>query len=440
MKMKGSTVKYFSIALILIMAIAAAMSTAACRRSSGDGGGTTATGTGGGGSGDGGGGGLPPQPPVVFTTPKQAAASNTSAQSIRALSDAQFGAAIDMGLSSQPAGFAPRLNGDRTGIDPAISAAIDQMGKMASSSPVKKAVQKAGAMRVKRANSFTNLAVPDSCFAGGTATLSGTNNYDDVNSTIVNSEYVITFVNCRDNIMLTELNGTISIEVNESIDTNAIRSNLTAILTEKKYSDETFATVISQSHMDGAFDDNDQLTTGSRSANGLFIVTIPAQGATPEHVTTYEYTGLTELRTTTPNADLSDTLLIDLTGTFKVTRASGGVTASVVSMKVDLEDKTQHMNDAAGTRRNWIDGSVEITRSPAVDGCLTGSMTIATAANAPRTFTIATGFTCPASGSVKINNSTITYSRPIQVSIDGGSTESYADCAAMEAVGGICTQ
>jgi hypothetical protein len=453
--MKVNELSWKRLFVVFILIAATVFVVAACRRSSGgDDVPPAGDGTGGGG------GGQPPQPPIVFTTPQQAAASLTTAQSGKTLVDAEFGAAMALGLSSKPAGFAAGL--DKTGsgniesIDPTLAMMVGKMGKMASSPVLRKVVQKAAALKAKRVNTFTNQAVPDSCIAGGSAVISGTNNYDDVNSTSLITQYVITFTHCRDDITVTDLDGFISIEETVSIGTNAAESNVTASLTEQSFAPvldpdgtpalvQTFATMLEQSHIDGSFHDNNQLTAGNRTANGLFVLTIPA-GASPETVTTFEYDGLDESRAVTHNADQSDTEVVRTSGNFKVTKVAGGVTASVFDLKLNLNDTMQFMNDAVGTRQNYVNGTVELARTPAVEGCQAGSMTISTDNATPRKFSTATGFTCPASGSVKINNATIKYDRvtqgaiPIQVTLDDGASQTYADCAALDLTGAACVQ
>lgn len=424
------------LAVVALVLAGSAMMSNACSSGGGGGGGST-------GGGDG--GVVPPAPPIVFATPQEGAASLAAVQSMRTLLDAEFGAAISLGLNSRPAGFAAALEGAAAaGAEPVLADMIARMGETAASPTIRRAVQKsaalAAALKASRVNSVNETLAGYCSNAGGSASIRGTNNYDDVNSTTLISEYVITFTTCRDDILSTELDGTLSVELDESITTNAVRSNVTAILTEKQYTDATYAVMAAQSHIDGSFDSNDQLTSGSRSANGLFIVTVPAQGATPETINTFTYTGLNEARTLTHNADQSDTDSTVLSGTFRVDTTVGGVAVSRLELRLDVTDKTLLMNDAVGTRKNTINGVLEFRRTPEQGGCLTGSMNIITDEATPRTFSTVTGFTCPASGAVRINNALTTYGTQIQVAIDGGSSQAFADCAALAAAGGVCVQ
>jgi hypothetical protein len=432
MKVNGLLMKRMFVVFVLI--VAAVLVLSACRRKSSDDGVPA--------------GGPGPEPPVIipqvpitFASPQQAAGEVTAALNTKALADTQFAAAMAFGMGSRPAGFAPRMiSGDIGRIDPTLKMMVDKMASLSQSPVIQKAIRKAGALKAMRATQVNQTLTVGFCDnADGKIQITGTNNYDDLASTDVISSYTIDFTKCRDDVLLTELNGRINAEETESTAGNAVSTGLTNVdVRESQFKDETFAIELQQSHLFGTFSNSDQITSATMSANGQFSLTTLAQGATPETIVNHSFTGLTNARTTTSDAT-SKTDVDTINGSFTTGRFIGGAEVFKTTMQItNLVDTVQTITgpvgDAAvGTKNQTINGTIGTAWTPEVAGCLPGLMTITMAA--PRTF--AAGGTCPVSGAMTINGATITFGSPIQVNYFGAS-QSFATCTEMDAAGAVC--
>jgi hypothetical protein len=387
-------------------------------------------------------------PDIVFSTPVQAASATAALSGTQALASAQFAVASALGVNAQPAGFAPSLSksGDIGSVDPAVAKIVKTMKSFANSATIQRAVKKTAALRSQAMRATipppgTTLTT-DACNAEGQVVISGENTYDDPTNPNINSKYDITFTNCKDSTDATQLDGTMHIEQLMSTDNDGVASTVNANgLTQITFADDTFAVKTLTSVMTGTFINDNQVTKISNFADGTFTVTTPATAAAAEKVATFGYAGLEEIQTETHNPDLTNTAVTTTKGTFKVTSATGGTTTLEMSLAMDLTDNTVSLNDAAGTRNNRLNGSVDMTfaPNPATAGCLSGKLNVTTVDTAPRTFTTAGG-ACPTNGTVKINTATINYepTAPIQVDVGGGTPISYANCAELDAAGGAC--
>jgi Big-like domain-containing protein len=372
----------------------------------------------------------------------QAARTFSAVLGAQSLMDAQFSAVMALGQNSLPAGFAPGLSKSRGGdigsIDPTLSSIVENMQRLLLSAAIQGAVRKAGARTAQFAPVNTTLTTEFCSNADGSVAITGTNNYDDALSTLVTFSYDMSFTNCRDDIALTRLDGILHIEGVQSTDNDATTSSLTANnLTEKQFSSSAFDVMTQQSVMNGSFVINNQVSTIAKTASGSFVVTTPAQGAATEKAVTLTYTGLVENSSLTHNVDASDTNVTTSAGTIMLGVTQGGAVTLQMTLGISLEDKTQLMNDVAGTRKNWINGTMDATWVPDLSqaGCKTGSLTFLT--NAPSTFTLATGL-CPVSGTMMMNDATVTYGIPVMVTAGNGETQSFPDCNALNQAGVVC--
>jgi hypothetical protein len=66
-------------------------------------------------------------------------------------------------------------------------------------------------------------------------------------------------------------------------------------------------------------------------------------------------------------------------------------------------------------------------------------MLITTSESTPQTYTLATGYTCPVSGALTINNAAITYTGSIKLDLTNSQTQTFASCGALAQEGGVCT-
>jgi hypothetical protein len=376
--------------------------------------------------------------PVAFTTSQEAAVVTTASLDTKALADAQFAVSMALGLTkplSGPSGaYAPRHSG-ANGTDPSMTTMADAMVRFVQAPAIQKALQKAGAMKAARVNTINETATDYCSNADGEVKISGTNNYDDPTSVLLTYSYDVKFTNCRDDIMFTQLDGSIRVEFSEGIDTSVFSSNLASVsLTQLQFSAIDYATQTQKSALNGTFGNSDQATSGARNADGSFIVTTPAKQVS------YLYTGVTDTWSSTHNADNSDTKTVYEHGIFRVTTSSAGIEIGHVVMDLNLVERWDTMNDAAGTKKNWLNGVIDINWEPdlSASGCLPGQITITTPDATPRTYTLLTGYSCPVSGSVQFNNSSITYGTSIQVSLTNNTPQIFADCAALSAASGVC--
>ncbi len=394
-------------------------------------------------SGGGGGGGATV---VTYATTTQAAAATATESSTMTTMSTQMTSGMSMGLSSVPAGYAAKFakrnsSGDIGSIDPTMKMMVDKMAARSKSPAIQKAIMKARSFKAKRVTSI-NTSIDCDNIGSGTISIVGSNNYLDTATADI-STYDITFTNCRDNSFYTVTNGTIHIEDNSSRSAPyTYTSSLTANLTDSVY-DSTYTTLQNQSVLNGTFFDIDQTTSGSFGANGSFVLTIPAQSA----VFTYAFTNLNDTWTSTHNnTDGSDTDVDNVSGTFTISVASGGTTNFAFSLSAGLVDKWQIMNDGpTGTQKNWINGSITLSWVPDLTayGCLPGSITFATDEADPLIYKSATGYSCPVSGTLSINNAVIEFGTSSGTATDiivtvNGSSEVYPSCTALEATGGMC--
>ncbi len=378
----------------------------------------------------------------------QAAATFSAVLGAEALMDAQFSVAMALGQNSLPAGFAPALSVSSgrniASIDTTLASIVENMKSLSRSTTIQRAVKKVAALKAMRATTvnLTTLTSADSACSNpeGIVTISGTNNYDEATNPAVTSAYDMTFTNCRDDIAFTQLDGILHFESVMSTDNDTNTSRLTSTnLTEKQFSSAVFDVMTQQSVMNGSFVSDDQVITIAKTASGSFVVTTPAQGLVPEKAVTFEFTGLVEQTSLAHNADASDTKVTTSTGTITLGVTQGGTSLLQMTLGINLEDRTQLMNDAAGTRKNRLNGTVNATWAPDLSqsGCKLGSLTFVTNAAAPRIFTFASGL-CPVSGTVMMNDATVTYGTPVLVTAGNGETQSFPDCTALNQAGAVC--
>jgi hypothetical protein len=350
-----------------------------------------------------------------------------------------------LGVSTKPEGFAPGLSKDSGAIaqvDPTLAMMVTEMQRLAASPTVQKAVKKARAMKTALATAVSTTLTTEFCSnADGTVSIAGQNNYDEAANPSVTSSYKLIFTNCLDDILFTRLTGVLTLDDAASTDNAENRQSLLAEnLMMEQFSTVAMDVKTQQSVLSGAFINDDKGLSGSNAGGGTFVVTTPA-GASPEKVVTYTYDGLIVERAHTHNADATDTIVKTTKGSFKVTSTSGGAKTFELNLAMDLTDKTTELNDAAGTKNNELNGTIDITFAPemAPTGCQSGKVTISTVSTAPRVFTTAGG-TCPQQGTVNINNASINYDpgQPIDVTIGNGAPQTFADCAALAAAGGSC--
>jgi hypothetical protein len=368
---------------------------------------------------------------------------------MQALSSAQFAAVMALGLDSRPPGFAPALSRSTDAIakvDPTLAMMVTEMQRLAASPTVQSAVKKARALNTALATAVSTTLTTDFCSVDadgtvGTVHMEGQNNFDEAANPSLASDYTIVFTNCKDDIFLTRLNGTLKIEDASSVDNAGVKSSLLATdLTMEQFTSIAYDVMTTKSVLNGAFVKNDQVNLVDDEGGGTFVVTTPA-GGLPEKVVTYTYDGLHVESRHTDNGDGTDTILATTKGSFKLTSTSGGVKTFELNFAMDLADQILELNDAAGTKRSLLSGAIDILYAPEMAslGCQTGKVTISTASNEPREFTNAGG-ACPQSGTVTLNNATINYDpgQPIRVSIGGGTPQTFANCAALDAAGGSC--
>lgn len=382
--------------------------------------------------------------PITFTTPQQAAGSTAAIDGMQALSSAQFAAIMELGLSSQPPGFAPavsRSTGAIAKVDPSLAMMVTEMQRLAASPTVQRAVKKARALQTALATAVsTTLSLEFCSNEDGTVHMEGQNNFDEAANPSLASDYTLVFTNCKDDIELTRLTGTLHIEDASSTDNAGVKSSLLATnLALEQFSSIAYDVMTKKSVLNGAFVKNDQVNLVDDEGGGTFVVTTPA-GGLPEKVVTYTYDGLHVESQHTHNADATDSIVATTKGSFKVTSTSGGVKTFELNFAMDLAEQRIQLNDTAGTERSLLSGSIDIAYAPemAASGCQTGKVTISTVA--PREFTTAGG-ACPHKGTVNLNNATINYDpgQPIRVSVVGAAPQTFADCAALDASGGACT-
>jgi hypothetical protein len=397
----------------------------------------------GGGSSSGGG----QAPAVTYTSTAQAAAATSTSQGAMNAMMSQMNSGMSMGLSSVPAGYAAKFNkrygkGDIGSIDPTLKMMVEKMARQSKSPMIQKAVKKAASLKAARVNTINDPIPCDS----GSATIVGTNNYDDASRTAEIYTYDVTFTNCRDINSLTEMNGTIHVSVNSSLSTTGpSSSNVTAHLMEKLYSSSTATIFTQQTDLNGTFSDIDNITSGSSSGNGTFVMTTPATTATQESVVTFAFTNLSDAWTSTRNAtDLSDTDVDDSSGTFSIATSYGGTQNFKFTLGVDLVSKTQYMNDTAGTEKDWLNGTISLSWAPDLSssGCIPGSISISTAVADPLIYDY-TNYSCPVSGTLTINNATVAYGTSSGTATDiivtvNGTSQTFASCDALESAGGMC--
>jgi hypothetical protein len=366
---------------------------------------------------------------------------------MQATSSAQFAAVMALGLSSRPPGFAPamsRSTGAIAKVDPTLAMMIAEMQRLAASPTVQKAVQKARALKTALATPVDTTMTTEFCSlnadgTAGTVHMVGLNNFDEAGNPSLTSDYTIDFTNCTDDILLTRLNGKLKIEDASSTDNAGVKTSLLATnLTMEQFTSIAYDVMTQKSVLNGPFIRNDQVNFIDDEASGSFVVTTPA-GALPEKVVTYTYNGLHVETTHTDNPNGTDSIAATTKGSFKLTTTQGGVKTFDLNFAMDLAEQRVQLNDAAGTETSQLTGSIDITYASELEalGCQTGKVTITT--TTPREFTTAGG-ACPHKGTVNLNNAAINYDpgQPIRVTVTGGTPQSFADCAALDAAGGSC--
>jgi len=382
--------------------------------------------------------------PINFTTPQQAAGSTAAIDGMQATSSAQFAAIMALGVDSRPPGFAPALSrstGAISKVDPTLAMMVSEMQRLAASPTVQKAVQKVRALKAASLATpvDTTMTLEFCSNADGQVKIAGLNNFDEVGNPTLTSDYTIDFTNCKDDIFLTRLGGTLHIEDASSTDNAGVKTSLLATnLTMEQFTTVAYDVMAKKSVLNGPFIRNDQVNFIDDEASGSFVVTTPA-GALPEKVVTYAYTGLHVETTHTDNPNGTDSIAATTKGTFKLTTTTGGVKTFDLNFAMDLAEQRIQLNDAAGTETSQLSGAIDITYASELEalGCQTGKVVITT--TTPREFTTAGG-ACPHKGTVNLNNATINYDpgQPIRVTIGGGTPQSFADCAALDAAGGSC--
>ncbi|OGW39891.1 MAG: hypothetical protein A2X58_01575 [Nitrospirae bacterium GWC2_56_14] len=81
-------------------------------------------------------------------------------------------------------------------------------------------------------------------------------------------------------------------------------------------------------------------------------------------------------------------------------------------------------------------GRVIINYTPDEAGCIEGVVDITTPTDKPLVMTSADGYSCPVSGTLKVNNATIVFGSPITITVGTQAPVNYADCTALG--GGVC--
>lgn len=456
MLVKDSTLKRLVVfSVVAMLVIASSMFVTACHRSKG--GGTAAV--------------EEPQPPppppplpgtpppdVVFTSTAEAANGLPAVQGVRALADNQFTSVMQLVADTRPPGFAPGMDKDAIGtLSPDLLKMADAMEKLAQSPAIRKAVAKAGELKTASmlATMRTQTVPPttitaDMCPAGGSVTISGTNNLDQVNAPNLTSTYEIVYADCADDVLFTVLTGTVSVTQTESIETAAIATSVDADLTQTNYAidpavvifDPATATQTQVVKLADSFSDSNQGATGEKTATGSIAMTDAATGIT----TAYAWTDLRDRRDNAVDTAGHTDEQHAITGSLKVTTVPAGATAPTKSltMAMAIEDVWHIVaNDPTGTRRRTVEGIIDVSRSPdlSLSGCLDGRLNISMPnLAATLEYKAASGYNCPISGVIKANNSSITYGVgvPIHVTLDNGADQTYADCVALNAAAQVC--
>ena len=111
----------------------------------------------------------------------------------------------------------------------------------------------------------------------------------------------------------------------------------------------------------------------------------------------------------------------------------GADTASLAITPRNMQIKVR--TNANFTIDEWLNGSIVVVFTGV--SCASGTTTFTTAEATPLHFTDEYD-ECPNSGTIQVNNATIMFGNPIEVTVNGV-TKQYADCWAMDAAGnGMC--
>jgi len=393
---------------------------------------------------------------VTYTDATQATGGASSAKASVDLSSSISDAASGLSSFSNSSGYsAPGKGGATTtdtssiaSIDPRLKKLVDGMMASMKTPAVTSAVSKARASKAKVSMSpgtqghwtFSGVC------SGGTGTFNiSADDTSDIGGAYVAYTVNIYFDSCRDAIdpitgLYSVTTGTIHAYDKKMAGNTANTRNATIDLTAQKYniSDALMATDVAK----GTFNSNDSGTSTSRTGRNT------ANGSFSEHDVAMSETGTFYFT----NLASDWTWDVDLAGVETVANTGNGNFGLLLapdygqSLRLNiglsnLINKAQKNVDLSWDQ--WVNGSITIGWTPDLSalGCKSGRITFTTSDLTPLHFATLDS-TCPSSGTLQVNNATISYYDPnidvnnIVITV-GTSSASVPDCTGLQ--GGICS-
>lgn len=388
--------------------------------------------------GGGGGGGASDPGPYNYSNPDQAASASSEAAGTAMMLDSTSmaskslasEAAGEAGYAGTPSAITPQKISNKNSlaaIDPRLKTAVDKMIGMLQSASVKNATMKARqAKAMQKTVSFST-----GCPSGGSVTIVGTDNTDDLASAATYTEATITltFAHCRDyDITYSEEDGSMSLYWKQMSDGSSTIAQVTATnFVAKTYSDAAYTILDETGTMNGTFAVTDNVTSGSASINANISYVNPSESMS------LTMSNLTNNWTHETAAGPVVTNTATLNGSYNLSVTIGSDTFGLTITPRNMQFKVKTYADL--TYDEWLNGSIVTVFSPA--NCAAGTVTFTTAESTPLTFTNELD-ECPNSGTIQVNNATIVFGTPIAVTVNGV-TQYYTDCLDMENAGnGMC--
>jgi len=371
---------------------------------------------------------------VTFSSPNQAAASASSVSGAVSLT-ATVSTATGLAGGAIPAGYAPkRLKAIDTSaianLDPRLKTVVDKMLADLRKPALVNAMAKSRALKPSSAplSSAVISSTTFSCGYSGSFTISGQDNsttsYDD-------HTVDVAFNNCRDMSGTTYdiMSGSMHAHHKQMLDGSSDIADVR--LTDFALSMYSGGALSGSDVLNGTFNSTDNVTDGSDSANGSFVM---SSGGTDM---TFSFSNISDAWTKT-TATLSSTEEHVANGAFGFSIVYSPTSTYTFNISMsNMTDKVQ-TNTSDSSRDEWIDGGISLSWSSVYPGtyCLPGSLTVSTDANYPIHTPVS--FSCPTGGKATLNGATIEFGKPsgTQVTVTvNGTPQVFTDCNSM---GGGC--
>jgi hypothetical protein len=380
--------------------------------------------------------------PAKYSTPDDAAASASAAGSaMSTISD--LAASLDvMSQIKLPASLAAKRSA-KAGLttsgktDPQVKALLDKAAGIAKTAMMQKVFQKTNSFKTSRSVSInaTYDAGDGVCTSGGSMTIVGSNNSDDLSRTYGSVTYTITFNNCDDGT--TVANGSFTVHAKSYYDYSSM--SYSESMTNLTFVDGSGNTVtLNASYGLNLSEPDADHFTETVTANGYFADR-DQYGAEAR----FTFSSVSEKFTyANDTATGHETSKATINGgmRFALKDNVGTLVLALSISATNFGQEVLYYNDLAGTEEDRINGTVALSWTPVIGGCSPGSVTFKTVE--PMTYTTAGGSE-PVSGLVKVNGATVEFATPsgtqITVTLANGDSMVYADMAELDAAASSCT-